>query len=116
MLPHAAVKVASRETEVAAQVMDVEALRHKAGAHGRRFGAFKRVQGAGQVIDHPHARRQTKPRAALLGIGFGKVAGRFEGRDGGTDRSQRVQHVAMQAGEREAVGASAVQRQTALYQ
>ena len=72
MLPQAAVKVATRETEIAAQVMDVEALGHEAGAHGRRFGLFKRFHGPGEVIDHPHAGRQPEPCAALLDIGFGK--------------------------------------------
>jgi hypothetical protein len=60
--------------EIAPQVMDVETLRHEAGAHGRCFRTFKRFHSPGQVIDHPHAARQPKPRAILLGIGFGKVA------------------------------------------
>lgn len=116
MLPEAALDVAAREAQIAAQEVDAGRLGGEPEARGHRLGARKVRERPRQVIRDPLDRSAPDQRPALLGLARCRGQCSLVGRERSRHLAEIVQDVTAQAAEGEAVGLAAGALEAALGQ
>ena len=104
--PQAALDVAAREAQVAAEEVDAGRLRGElpAAGGGRRLGALEIRECAVQVVGDPLHRREPDQRPATLAVVRCRGQRGFKGGQGGRHLAEVVQDVGPERAEDEAVG------------
>ena len=95
MLAHAALDIAAREEEIAAQEMAARLLRNQPVLDGGRLSPVQVCERPLQVVGDPLHRSEPEPDAASLGVTRCRVHRAFVGTGGGRHGTQVMQNVAL---------------------
>jgi hypothetical protein len=116
VLGEAALDVAAREMQVAAQEMDAGAHFHEPVLLSRSLSAVQIGEGAVEIVGDPFYRGQSEPRRSPCAIVSSKLERPLVGDPRFGHRTEVVEDLAVQARERKSGGGKGGKRETALGQ